>query len=133
MTNFPMWLKGDKTNPTLNYSIEQRRGITGLKDEVIYSKDSKQDNIFGFDKQLDGRKFEWRGRGVMSLLKSNWEVMYFALDESWAVIHFEKTLFTPEGYDVISRNSTMEPSMQKELPSVLSDLDITARLTLIQH
>ena len=26
-SNFPMWLKGDKTNPTFNYTIEKRGDI----------------------------------------------------------------------------------------------------------
>ena len=46
-SNFPMWLKGKKTNPTFNYSIIERKGDTALLDEVKYLKKGKNKTITG--------------------------------------------------------------------------------------
>ena len=135
MTNFPMWLKGDKMNPTLNYSIEQKKGIEGLKDRVLYLKNNKEKTILGFDTPLDtsNRKFTWRGQGILALLKSNWEVLYLSSDKNSAIIYFEKTWFTPEGYDALSRKKTMDSSSQKEISNTLLHLGVETKLSLVQH
>ncbi len=136
MTDFPMWLKGDKTNPTLNYSIKQKKGIQILEDRVIYQKNNKQKTILGFDTPLDhssNRKFIWRGQGILSILKSHWEVLYISENENWAVIYFEKTLFTPKGYDVISRNKILDSATKKRISEILSAIDIKAKLTFVKQ
>jgi len=72
LTNFPMWLKGDRTNPTFNYTVQEKNGVLGLKDEVAFFKNGKPKAIHGFDTPLNAEntKFEWRGSGWMKILKS---------------------------------------------------------------
>ncbi|GAB3254341.1 hypothetical protein GCM10027347_14730 [Larkinella harenae] len=110
-TNFPMWLKGDKTNPTFNYTIVQKNNKTVLLDEVNYSKNGKTKTITGYDypDATDSTAFVWRGKGLLWLAKSHWKVALLDPDGQWAVIWFSKTLFTPEGVDIISRNSNLSP------------------------
>lgn len=131
MTNFPMWIKGDKTNPTFNYTISNCGKIVGLRDEVQYLKNGKTKNIVGFDKPENDKKskFIWRGKGVLRLLKSEWEIIYFDSEKEIIVLKFEKTLFTPAGYDVISRKpnlleSDIEYFKTFELLKVNSPLDV---------
>lgn len=132
-SNFPMWLKGDKTNPTFNYTIEKQGGIEGLKDEVIYLKKGKQKSIVGFDKSTNttNTQFIWRGRGFLSLLKSRWQVLYVDPTNTWAVISFEKTLFTPSGYDVISKNKQISSDFGEIVKGKLTELNIFETLTKI--
>jgi lipocalin len=134
-SNFPMWLKGDKTNPTFNYTIEKQDGIEGLKDEVIYLKKGKQKSIVGFDKSTNttNTQFVWRGRGLLSLLKSKWQVLYVDPTNTWAVIGFEKTLFTPSGYDVISKNKQISSDFEQIVKRKLKELSIFETLKTVEQ
>lgn len=141
-TNFPMWTKGDKTNPTFNYEIIQnKQDKKMLSDEVRYFKKGKEKSIKGIDtpNESDASSFVWRGKGLLKVVSSNWKVaLRDEEDGQWAVIYFSKTLFTPEGVDIISRNPSLsdatwqqirlkmsaDPILAKHLPEIK---DITRR------
>jgi hypothetical protein len=130
LSNFPMWLKGDKTSPSLNYTVETKGAVTGLRDEVISQKRGKTQSIVGFDTPLDGAntRFLWRGKGLLSLLTSRWEIVHLSAEGEWAIIHFEKTLFTSEGYDVIARRKQLSPEMLADIQLALRECGIRASL-----
>lgn len=111
-TNFPMWTKGDKLHPTFNYTLAAQKGKQVLFDEVKYLKKGKQKSIQGYDRQdkNDPSRFTWRGKGLLFIAKSNWQVVLKDPKGNWVVIHFSKTLFTPEGVDVICRKPRLEDS-----------------------
>ncbi|WP_373513731.1 hypothetical protein [Persicitalea sp.] len=134
-SDFPMWLKGDKLNPTFNYRYGKRGAVTGLHDEVVFTKNGKQKSIVGFDTPTDATNtsFVWRGKGLLSLVKSKWEILHLSSDKRWAIIHFEKTLFTPEGYDVISRDWHMDVTQQQEIHNKLKTIGINTQLARIQQ
>jgi hypothetical protein len=132
LSNFPMWLKGDKTNPAFHYRIATKGQITGLSDEVSYLKKGRTKYIRGFDRPgTDINSFVWRGSGLLGLLSSKWSVLCIDDKEQWAVIKFEKTLFTPKGYDVISRNGKVSGATLEEIQQKLKELDVTDPLTPI--
>jgi hypothetical protein len=109
LTNFPMWLAGDKLRPTLAYRrIGDDRRIGDLVSYTTRAGTQKQ--IAGYDTQdaSNTAHFTWRGRGLLMLLSSDWYVVH--LDASFGAIYFEKTLFTPAGMDVISRAETPSPA-----------------------
>jgi len=120
-TNFPMWLKGDKTNPTFNYSVTTKNDKRVLLDEVKYIKNNKEKTITGYDYQSesDSAAFTWRGKGILSLLKSRWKVEMIDPAGQWAVISFSKTLFTPEGIDIISRAPTLSADKIEEIKAFI--------------
>ncbi|MFD2936687.1 lipocalin/fatty acid-binding family protein [Spirosoma flavum] len=123
-TNFPMWLKGDKTNPTFTYSITDKKGeITVLLDEVKYQKKGKTKTLTGFDyqDQTDSSAFVWRGKGLLSLVRSQWKIVLQDPNGQWAVIWFSKTLFTPEGVDIISRTSQLSAPALKHIKSLMAN------------
>lgn len=130
LTNFPMWLKGDKINPTFHYSRMVRNGITCLYDVVTYEKRGVEKSIIGYDHPLssDNISFEWRGKGLLSLLKSKWEVIYLSPGKDWAVIHFEKTWFTPSGYDLISKQFSPNDAQRDAFQKILNALNIESIL-----
>ncbi|MFK7784676.1 MAG: hypothetical protein AB8B56_06165 [Crocinitomicaceae bacterium] len=134
-TNFPMWLKGNRTAPRLNYTIQTKRKDTVLFDRVNYIQNEKEKNIKGYDWALNENhtKFVWRGKGLLRILKSKWEILYINLEEQWAITYFEKTLFTPEGYDVISKEETLSPDIQKQVVEKLKDLNVSSTLTSISQ
>lgn len=109
-TNFPMWTKGNKTNPTFTYGlIKKSNGSEILSDKVSYLKNGKSKSINGYD-HVDSKTagaFVWKGKGLLSFVKSKWRVELMDPSQQWAVICFSKTLFTPEGVDIISRQKTL--------------------------
>jgi len=133
LSNFPMWLKGDKTNPTFNYKIAEKDGTWGLIDEVKYTQNGRIKAINGFDKPLNSENtaFEWRGNGLLSLLSSKWQILYVDTTDQWAIIYFEKTLFTPKGYDVICREKQPNMLIMKKIEEKLSKLKIHEKLKKI--
>lgn len=133
LSNFPMWLKGDKTNPTFNYKIAERSGVIGLTDEVKYNQNGRIKSINGFDKPLntENTSFEWRGNGLLSLLSSKWQILYLDTAEHWAIIYFEKTLFTPKGYDVICQEKQPNGLIMSKIEGKLRELNISEKLKKI--
>lgn len=124
-TNFPMWLKGNKKSPTFNYQIIEKKGIKKLKDMVSYTENNKEKTIKGVDTILNKKNtaFEWRGNGLLYFFKSKWEICHWEKD--WFLIRFKKTLFTPSGYDVISRKGEIPEDLKIEiLNTIQKEYDI---------
>lgn len=133
MTNFPMWLKGDRYIPSFNYKVGKKGGEIGLFDQVKFIKNKKERTIKGFDSVLDssGHKFEWRGFGILALFKSRWEVVYVHEDQLWILIKFQKTWLSPAGYDVISKSQNLSSTSLGNIKIKLDDLGINENLTFL--
>lgn len=116
-SNFPMWLDGTKTNPTFNYTVAEKKGKTFLIDEVKYFKNGKTKSINGFDylNPNNDKAFTWQGKGFLAIAKSHWEIKLIDEKNEWAVIWFSKTLFTPEGVDIISKKQKLDESIIEEI------------------
>src|SRR4051812_34495756 len=97
-TNFPMWLKGDKTNPRFIYSAE-RNGR--FDDTVEYEQHGRTKQILGVDTIEAPNKFVWRGKGWLRFFTSRWEIV--SVSDQALALKFSKTLFTPAGFDIIAR------------------------------
>lgn len=132
-SNFPMWLKGDKTSPTFNYTLMKDKKGFFLIDKVSYIKNEKEKHIKGVDRPTNenGSEFIWRGNGIMRLIKSKWTVLYLDFEDNWGIIYFEKTVFTPKGYDVISKNQTLSSEIVSEIELKLNELGMNEELTVI--
>lgn len=103
-SNFNMWKKDGVNNITFNYTPVQQAGTTALLDEVKYHDNGKLKKVVGYDFPYDDSKFTWRGKGLLFLLKSKWQVEWMSADKNCLVLSFEKTLFTPAGVDIIARD-----------------------------
>ena len=125
MSNFKMWLKGNKHHPAFIYTIQTRKGIRGFRDVVRYTKHGKTKQIVGFDRPENEQatSFTWRGKGLLALFKSKWEIVYQT--DEWVLIHFQKTLATAEGYDVISRKKRFDPETIAAIQLKLKELGIS--------
>jgi hypothetical protein len=132
MSNFKMWLKGTKHNPAFTYTLAEKKGKKGLTDVVSFTKKGKSKQIIGFDKPENEQatKFTWRGKGLLALFKSKWEILYST--NNWTLIHFEKTLATAEGYDVISRSKHLSSETMVAIKAKLKELGVP-ELTLISQ
>ncbi len=135
-SNFPMWLKGDKTNPTFTYSIPSRKAhSTVLLDEVKYLKWGKPKTLTGFDYQdtTDSSAFVWRGKGILSLVRSRWNVVLIDPHGQWAVIWFSKTWFTPEGVDIISRSPHLSAKTRNYIRALMTSHPLLVRHLATLH
>jgi len=57
-----------------------------------------------------GASFRWRGKGLLKITSSRWQVLGYG--DGWAVTFFSKTIFTPAGIDIYSRD---EKGVSEEL------------------
>lgn len=116
-SNFPMWIDGTKANPTFNYTISEKNGKTFLIDEVKYTKKGKTKTIKGFDyiNPHNDKAFTWQGKEFLAIAKSHWEIKLLDEKNEWAVIWFSKTLFTPEGVDIISKKQKLDSTTLQEI------------------
>ena len=99
-----------------------------MLDEVKYHEKGHLKTITGYDYQdeHDSSAFVWRGKGLLSLLRSKWKVVLQDPDGQWAVIWFSKTLFTPEGVDIISRTPKFSPQMLADIKAKMADHPLLA-------
>jgi hypothetical protein len=123
-STFPMWLEGQKTDPSFTYRPIEGDAERRLDDLVRYRNDGEPDSIAGVDTQDpgDSSHFTWRGKGLLFLFKSDWYVVLRAPDRSWAVIYFSSTVATPEGVDIIARTPSLpEATLAQIRAAILGD------------
>jgi len=123
-TNFPMWTKSYRKSPSLNYAYHPGDETYCIYDLVLFTKNRKTKSIKGYNRLVSEQdlSFEWKGAGLLSLLRSRWKIIHFEAD--WMIIYFEKTLFTPEGYDVVSRNIDLKPTKEKDINEMIKTLQL---------
>ena len=112
-----MWK--DKRNVTIAYKpLEPSKAAAGhgqtdrIDDIVSYQglESTKVSTIRGVDTAASETRGEWnwRGSGWLKPITSHWEIIGWGVEETtgnkWVVTIFEKTLFTPAGIDVYSRD-----------------------------
>ncbi len=118
-STFPLWTSGKRQNPTFRYGPLRNDIMT---DTVEYYRKGRYRRIEGTDK-VDGDGFIWRGKGIMSIAKSRWKIIHHDPAAGLVFIQFEKTLFTPEGYDVISRKPEPDAkSLEKFLQRIQTNI-----------
>lgn len=102
----PMWKS--KRNVKITYK-KLSDTPTKIDDLVEYQplSSNKQKSVHGVDTASPAVKgaWDWRGKGWLKIASSHWEVLGYGTHEGrdWAVTYFAKTLFTPAGIDVYSR------------------------------
>lgn len=108
-SSLPLW-KG-KHNVNITYKEIESSGMTQIDDLVQYQVigSDKIKSVHGVDTPTPGNQgaWDWRGKGWLKIASSHWECLGFGhADENnqWVVTYFAKTLFTPAGIDIYSRN-----------------------------
>ncbi|MCE7782022.1 hypothetical protein [Staphylococcus xylosus] len=110
-STFKMWTSGKKTNPSITYSIIQSHPLR-IHDEVTYQTQNKSKSIVGYD-TLDIDQFNWRGKGILKLFSSKWDIIY--IDDEVLIINFSATLATPSGMDILLRNKQNADSYKSKI------------------
>jgi hypothetical protein len=119
-SSLPLW-KG-KQNVRISYALcgstpQDSSRMPDLDDHVESQKigQTKVSNIHGISRPVEvegigfGLAFRWRGKGLLKLISSNWEILGYGVDNNaqepndWVVTFFSKTTFTPAGIDIYTR------------------------------
>lgn len=125
-TNFPMWLTGDKTRPRFTYELISDDPLV-LSDDVSYVQAGptpEEKHILGQD-TFDGTGFTWRGRKLLKLFASHWQVTGLSDDGTIAVIHFTKSIATPAGVDVIVREGSDLSELRRTIAHATEEYGLT--------
>ncbi|KAH8698554.1 hypothetical protein BGW36DRAFT_358086 [Talaromyces proteolyticus] len=110
-SSLPLW-KG-KCNVNITYEIlpADSSGVTRIDDIVKYQAigSTKIKTVHGVDRPTPQNQgaWDWRGKGLLMFASSHWECLGFGHTDDgnqWIVTYFTKTLFTPAGIDIYSRN-----------------------------
>lgn len=114
-STLPMW--SSKRNVTITYKPlsslpgSAPQGATDRLDDIVSYQPLTSDKfktVNGIDTASgkDAGAWDWRGKGWLKIASSHWEVLGWGDLEGggqWAVTYFAKTMFTPAGIDVYSR------------------------------
>lgn len=127
-STLPLWK--DKRNVRITYTElpptnpSSPDPVPRLDDFVEYQalNSDKIKTVAGIDTPsgADTGAWDWRGKGWLKIASAHWEIVDWGLGgeggivvgetdghgkevEEWAVIWFQKTIFTPEGIDIFSR------------------------------
>ncbi|KAF2179344.1 hypothetical protein K469DRAFT_641139 [Zopfia rhizophila CBS 207.26] len=118
-STLPMWKKN--RNVQINYTIIPNTSPAHIDDLVTYQSISgtKVKTVHGVDKPFSpsnentGREqaslgYNWRGKGLLAIASSKWEILGYGEEQGsgnrWVVTYFAKTLFTPAGVDIYSKD-----------------------------
>lgn len=113
-TNFPMWLTGERQDPTFTYGLVSTDPLV-LSDEVSFTTaEGEAKSILGQD-TWRGEEFVWRGKGLLKVAKSRWTVTGTSEDHEVVAIHFTKSIATPAGIDIIVREGSAVPEIRAML------------------
>lgn len=131
-SSLPLWK--DKRNVNITYSEIPSSGSSAAKidDLVQYQAigSDKIKSVHGVDTPTPGDKgaWDWRGKGWLMIASSHWECLgYGQIDDGneWLVTYFAKTLFTPAGVDIYSRNKEGLPqAVVDQITTTLKDLGV---------
>ena len=123
-TSFPMWLSGERRDPTFTYQVLGTDPLV-LSDDVSYlTKDGLEKHILGRDRWYHGG-FVWRGKGWLRLVSSHWAVTGASDDGSVLALHFSRSIATPAGMDIIVREGTVHPELRAMIAGSSEDFGLS--------
>jgi hypothetical protein len=132
LSNFPMWSKPGISNVNFNYALDNDNDDekVRLHDDVKYLKDDKEKIISGYDypKPNTKNQFKWQGKGLLFIAVSHWQVDWLHKESGIMIISFTKTLFTPEGVDILSRHQfPSEASLELAKKYIAGNAELNAK------
>lgn len=105
-STLPMWKSNRNVRITYTPLPDAPEKLDDLVEYQSLPEGSPSKSVHGIDKpnRTFPGSYDWRGKGWLKIASSHWEVLGYGEEEGgWAVTYFAKTLFTPAGVDVYSR------------------------------
>ena len=139
-STLPMWRKAK--NVQITYTIIPATSSSpALLDDVVSSEPTARTflpqpkSIRGVDTPDGEGGWNWRGRGLLKIASSHWEVLGWGEKdgERWVVTWFAPSMFTPAGLDIYSsRKEGMEEGLYKDIMSALQGLEAKDMAELVK-
>jgi len=120
-TSLPLWRRWQ--NPSVTYNPLPDGRIL----DVVFgtSGGQKPRLVLGVDRVQPDGSYRWRGLTPLTrLTSSRWRVVH--AEQDWALTHFEKTLFTPEGIDVYARAPRLAADMDEHVAGAIAASKLAA-------
>lgn len=123
-TNLPMWLGGERRDPTYTYEV-LAAGPLALSDDVAYlTAEGEEKHVLGKSTwRHDG--FVWRGKGRARFTPSRWEVSGANEDGSILVLRFSKSLASPSGLNIVTRQGSEHPELRATIARSTEDFGLS--------
>jgi hypothetical protein len=123
-TNFPMWLSGERRDPTFTYDLVSPEPLV-LGDTVTYvDAEGATKQIVGQDTWRDG-EFVWRGTKLLKLFASHWSVAGASEAGDVLAIRFSKSLATPAGVDIVARQGVQSGPIRAQVAHATEQFGLT--------
>lgn len=131
-STLPMWRKAK--NVRITYKIIPPATPNGpiLLDDEVTSEPTQRTflpqprSIRGVDTPDGDGAWNWRGRGLLKVASSHWEVLGWGEkgDERWVVTWFAPSMFTPAGLDIYSsKKEGMSSELYGAIENALQGLE----------
>jgi hypothetical protein len=119
-TNYGFWK--NRTHPKVTYGEEPGQPFA-MTDRLSFEARPMLGGAFrptvleGVDRQNVGPgRFFWRGKGLLSIIRSPWCVVAVGPAYDWAVTYFARSnIGTAPGVDLYARTSSLEPEQVSEI------------------
>ena len=131
-STLPMWRKAKNVRITYKIILPTTpNGPTLLDDEVTSVPTQRSlmpqpKSVKGIDTPAGDGAWNWRGKGLLRIASSHWEVLGWGEKESekWVVTWFAPSMFTPAGLDIYSsRKEGLSKGLYKEVLTALEGLE----------
>lgn len=144
-STLPMWRKAK--NVRITYKIippSTSSGPTLLDDEVCSEPTSRTwlpqpKSIKGIDTPDGDGAWNWRGKGLLKIASSHWEVLGWGeqeidgVKERWVVTWFAPSMFTPAGLDIYSSSKEgMSKPLSESIIKSLEALEVKEMADLVK-
>jgi len=124
-SNFPLWLGGDRIDPTFTYTVLGTDPLV-MADDVSYTTGNGViKHIAGIDR-WHGEGFQWRGKGLLRILANYWSVPGVSAAGTIAAIRFSKSLMSPAGINIIVREGVEPPEPRAAVASESARFGLSA-------
>jgi len=139
-STLPMWRKAK--NVQITYAIIPATSSSpALLDDIVSSEPTARTflpqpkSIRGVDTPDGEGGWDWRGRGLLKIASSHWEVLGWGErdGERWVVTWFAPSMFTPAGLDIYSsRKEGMGDGLYQDIMTALEGLEAKDMAALVK-
>ncbi|RFU30608.1 hypothetical protein B7463_g5743, partial [Scytalidium lignicola] len=148
-STLPMWRKAKNVRITYKIIPPSDPSKPVLLDDEVCSEPTQKTlmpqpkSIKGIDTPAGDGAWNWRGKGLLMVASSHWEVLGWGerdavtsdgekVKERWVVTWFAPSLFTPAGVDLYSSRETgMTEDTYKDIMTTLKSIGIPELVYLI--
>jgi hypothetical protein len=140
-STLPMWRKAKNVRITYKKISPVTPSCPILLDDEITSVPTAKTwmpqpkSIKGIDTPDGEGGWNWRGKGMLKMATSHWEVLGWGerRDERWVVTWFAPSLFTPAGLDIYcSKKEGISGQLYKDISEALTNLEVKEMADLVE-